>query len=844
MQAVLSEVETAATAAEHSFGPWSCTGRDPGSVTYPDQLDAKGGDWLPAVVPGTVAAALDAAGLWDFNQPTDLDANDWWFRTTFAIPRDFGKLCRLCFDGLATLSEIWLNGRLLLATDNMFRTYRADIAPYLQAENELVLGFRSLSQELKRKRPRPRWKTNLVRNQQLRWFRTSLIGRIPGWAPCAPAVGPWRNVRLECAPVLVDELSLVPRLMGTTGVVSLRARILSVSEPLGAVLRVGDVESAIELQPAADGWTLSGELHIANAPRWWPHTHGSPALLDCELAIKLAGETFCFTGSPIGFRKLEVRSDDGFALHVNDQPIFCRGACWTVSQLLSPAGDEATLRHDLQLAKDAGANMLRVGATMNYESDTFYRLCDELGLLVWQDFMFANMDYPVDDASFRENIRLEAAEQLTRLSPHPSVVVCCGNSEVEQQAAMLGLPRERWSNDWFGKQLPELCTAYHPGAAYVPSTPSGGALPFHTHSGITHYYGLGAYLRSPAEVRRADIKFTAECLGFANIPEPATVYAVTGGSHPVLHDPVWKRRVPRDGGAGWDFEDVRDHYLRETYAVDPVLLRSFDMPRYLQLSRVVSGEMMARAFSEWRGTHSKNRGALVWFYKDLWPGAGWGIVDSTGLPKAAYYFLKRSWRNRQLTLTDEGLNGLDLHLTSETSEPCCGSIEVVLLKEPNIVVARQSATVRLEPRSQRRIAVDDLLGRFWDVAYAYRFGPPQHDVVVATWFDEAGHVTGEAFHIARPLTAARTIPKALSATAVRIDDYIYRVTLSSDRFLDTVRLEADGYLPDDNYFHLVPQRLKTVTFCGITRDRPAFRVVLQALNLDTELVISLPEGGL
>jgi beta-mannosidase len=840
MQAVVSEVE--AIAAPHgSFGPWSCTARHPGSVAHPDQLNDGAHDWLPATVPGTVAAALNSRGLWDFDQPADIDASDWWFRTSFEVPhRAVEQPCRLCFDGLATLAEIWLNGQPLLTTENMFRSYRVDIAPYLQAENELVIGFRSLSQELKRKRPRPRWKTNLVRNQQLRWLRTSLIGRIPGWAPCAPAVGPWRDIRLETAPVLLDELSIVPSLIGTTGVVSVRASIISMIEPRRAVLRAGEAELAFELQRSADGWTLAGDLHIPNAPRWWPHTHGSPTLLQCVLTIEADGETYRLPCSAIGFRKLDVRTDSRFAVHINDEPIFCRGACWTVNDLLSPNGDEASLRRTLQLARDAGANMIRIGGTMNYESDTFYRLCDELGLLVWQDFMFANMDYPVDDDTFRDNITAEAIEQLARLSRHPSLVVYCGNSEIEQQAAMLGLPRERWSNEWFNRELPELCRVHHPGTAYVPSTPTGGALPFHTHTGITHYYGVGAYLRSPNELRQADVKFTPECLGFANIPEPATVYAVTGGSNPVMHDPVWKRRVPRDGGAGWDFEDVRDHYLRETFGVDAAQLRCFEMPRYMELSRVVSGEMMARAFSEWRSTHSNNRGALVWFYKDFWPGAGWGIIDSSGFPKAAYYFLKRNWRARQLTLTDEGLNGLDLHLTNETAEPCAGSIEVILLREPNIVVARQEANVRLGARSQQRIGVDELFGRFCDVTRAYRFGPPQHDAVIATWFDEARHVVGEAFYFVRRLIAGKVACHAISVVADRLGEDAYRIVLSSDRFLDSVRLEADGYLPDDNYFHLVPQRAKRVTFRGVGERRVGFRAILQALNLEGEVNAAHP----
>lgn len=839
MRNSICEIDADVGAAHFALGPWSCLGTTPGEVTHPDQLRGRGCEWLPAAVPGTVASALNRAGRWDFRHPTDLDASDWWFRTTFsALDPAEDQHCRLCFDGLATLGEVWLNGQRVLTTDNMFRAYRLDISKWLEPTNELILGFRSLNEELKRKRPRPRWKTNLVRNQQLRWHRTSLVGRIPGWAPCAPAIGPWRDVRLEASPLLCDEIKIVPTLVDNMGVVTVRTLVRAFCEPQRAVLRIGDSETSLDLQPSAAGWVLAGDLRLPNVPLWWPHTHGTPTLLECTLFVDANGERFEFPCSPVGFRKLEVQTDDGFAVRVNDEPIYCRGACWTVSDLLSPASDEASLQRDLQLAKDAGANILRVGGTMSYESDTFYRLCDELGLIVWQDFMFANMDYPVDDPQFHENITHEAVEQLTRLTRHPSVAIYCGNSEIEQQAAMLGLPRERWSNEWFSRQLPALCAAHHPGTAYVPSTPTGGALPFHTDTGITHYYGIGAYLRSPRELRQADVKFTPECLGFANIPEPSTVYAVTGGGHPVTHDPVWKQRVPRDGGAGWDFEDVRDHYLREVYGVEPAQLRSFDMPRYMQLSRIVSGEMMATAFSEWRSTHSRNQGGLVWFFKDLWPGAGWGIVDSNGLPKAAYYYLKRCWNTRQLTLTDEGLNGLHLHLTNETATPVSGTVELVLLKEPQVVIARQEVGVQLGPRSRWMLSGDEIIGRFCDTTYAYRFGPPQHDVVVATWFDEKRCVISEAFHFVRRSQSAQATPQHVVASAESTWDGGYCVTICSERFLHAVRLHADGYLPEDNYFHLPPHWTKKVMFRAVGTERQPFRLSLTALNLDADVSVS------
>lgn len=829
-------------AVKNSLREWSCCAHPPKAISHPGQLSDTPATWLPANSPCTVASVLQANGQWSCDEPAEIDAQDWWFRTTFhAAEQPVSQPAFLCFDGLATLADVWLNGELLLTTDNMFRAYRVDVTGRLQSENELAICFRSLDADLQQKRSRPRWKTNLVNHQQLRWRRTSLQGRIPGWSPVAPAIGPWREIRLESSPCSLHDLQLRSHVDGTTGIVTVRAQVMGAARLEKAFLRVATQEVELQLESDIQGTWLSGEVHIENPELWWPHTHGTPSLHACELTLQIesTAERYVAVSQAIGFRRLETHVSGGFDIHVNDVSVYCRGACWTVSDQLTLSGSEESLRHDLQLARDAGVNMLRVGGTMVYESDRFYQLCDELGILVWQDFMFANMDYPVEDEAFHENVRQEAAQQLTRLAAHPCVAVYCGNSEIEQQAAMLGMPREVWRNDWFAKHLPALCAKYHPDAAYVPSTPSGGILPFHANTGVTHYYGIGAYLRSPLELRKADVKFTSECLGFANIPEPQTVDLITAGANPVIHHPKWKRRVPRDTGAGWDFEDVRDHYLRELYDVDPVQLRSWDMPRYMQLGRTVPGEMMSQAFSEWRSAYSHNQGGLVWFYKDLWPAAGWGVVDSTGTPKASYYYLKRTWSNRQLALTDEGLNGLHLHLINELPAPCRGRVEVTLLKEPNVIVAKKEVGVELGGHSRQTLQADEILGGFYDVTYAYRFGPPHHDVVVVTWFDERHEVISDAYHLIR-----RRDPSpanvALDATATQIGQHEYRVTLQTDCFLHAVRFSAKGFLPSDNYFYLPPERSKTVNFRPHGTPPAKFKVDVEALNIATPIRVSVP----
>jgi beta-mannosidase len=786
---------------------WLLASTPPNQVADPWQLEGLALSWTDAAVPGAVAHA-------------GADGRDWWYRCSFtAEPHDR----TLRFDGLATIAQVWLNGALILESDNMFLRHRVDVAALLRAENELVLCFRSLDAALAKKRPRPRWKTRLVRQQQLRWFRTTLLGRISGWAPDTlpgfPLVGPWRAIAFD---ERVSDIDVSSRMDGEDGVVDLSCSIAA--EQASGTFAVGGVSTELRIEPREGGVRASAQVRVENPALWWPHTHGTPALHDCTATIAIDGVSQTIDCGRIGFRTIEALQDDGdFELRVNGVSVFCRGACWTPGDLGA-----------LELLRDAGANMVRIGGTMFYESDAFYRRCDELGLLVWQDFMFANMDYPADDAQFVASVREEATQQLQRLRRHPCLAVYCGNSEVEQQAAMLGMPRELWRSALFGELLPELCARWHPGAVYVPSSPSGGALPFHTGTGITHYYGVGAYLRPVADARRADVRFAAESLGFANVPSQEVIDEVLEGDAFALHDPRWKARTPRDTGSAWDFEDVRDHYLRERFGIDPVQLRSFDPQRYLELSRVVTGEVMAQVYSEWRSTRSRCRGALIWFLRDLWPGAGWGILDSRGAPKACFYDLRRIWQPRTVVLTDEGLDGLHAHVLNETAHELAGSLELTLLRDGHVVIAQATTPVHVAPRSSARFEADALLGTFYDTANAYRFGPPKHDVAIAT-LTEAGEILGEAFHFPHPQVRSGS-RATVTAEAHAVDENTWQVTVQSDRFLYAVHLETAAFIADDDYFHLPPGRSKTVTLKGSGKLRGS----LTALNLEEAVPISIP----
>ncbi len=336
---------------------------------------------------------------------------------------------RLRFEGLATNAEIWLDGVLLLATDSMFRPFTVEAD--LTARSELTLCFRSLAASLAKPQKRGRWRPRLATPGSLRNARTSLLGFMPGWSPVIDHVGPFRPVLRE--PTGTPAADLRASLDGTTGRLVARLRL-----PGGegrAVLRCDGREAA--LREEAPGLYV-GELLLPDVAPWWPHTHGEPRLHPVEAEI--GGRRFDL--GRVGFRAITMTRpfEEGLSLAINGEPVFCRGAIWTPADLVGLSGDRDTLRPLLDLAREAGVNMLRVPGITLYEADAFHDLCDELGILVWQDLMLANFDYPHDDPAFRDSLAAEIAAFLDRTQTSPSLCVICGGSEVWQQASMLGLP--------------------------------------------------------------------------------------------------------------------------------------------------------------------------------------------------------------------------------------------------------------------------------------------------------------------------------------------------------------------------------------------------------------------
>ena len=773
------------------LGPWELLRCEPGAVTTPVDLPPSP-DWIAAPVPGTVGAALQAAGRWQPDDAVDFDAADWWYRTT--LEGDGEALLR--FDGLATIAEVFLDGVKVLASDNMFLAHEVTLA--LSGRHDLAIAFRSLDAYLAGKKGRARWRPRLVRPPALRLVRTLLLGHIPGWGPPVHAVGPWRGVSV----VAIDTLRVVERSLDARfdrdgeGLLDVAVR-LSCRVEGWVTARCGDIDFV--LVDEGDG-LLRGRVEIPDVRRWWPHTHGEPALYPVD--VTAGGRTFSL--GAIGFRSVAVDRDadgQGFGLVVNGVPVFCRGACWTCADIVALPFSREAYEPLLSLARDAGMNMIRVGGTMGYQGDAFHALCDELGLMVWQDFAFSNFDYPAGDEAFRASVDAEARQFLARTQASPSLSVLCGASEVAQQAAMLGMPLPLWSNALFDEVLPAACAALRPDVPYTPHSPWGGAMPFQADVGISHYYGVSAHRRPLEEARRAQVRFSAESLGLANVPDVAA-FALEPDAPAIVH-PDFTERHARDVGASWAFEAIRNHYTEALYGIDVAALRRDDPERFLAYARATSAEVMEATFAEWRREGSVARGALVWFLRDLFPGAGWGAIDSTGSPKAAYYGLKRAFRPCGLVLSDENLNGLKVSLFNEAASERAVTLTLVCLREGETSVMRAAVDLVLAPRSTIGLAATTLWGGFFDTTYAFRFGEPSHDVTVARLVDAAsGLFIAEAFHFPLGRGHGRS-DNGLEAVARRAGAG-WRLIIETRRLAQSIRVTCPATSFSDNYFHLAP----------------------------------------
>ena len=728
--------------------------------------------WVDAVVPGSLAASPAVVEAYGEPALSQADHVAWGLRGLLTLDEPLPD-ARLVLDRVATHADVHLDGTRVLRSDNAFRRHVVDLGDLAPGPHEIAVRIASFDETPVPRKPRPRWRSALLPDPSLRWRRTPLLGRIPTWEGVLPPVGILGEATLRRRP-RVEVLSLRTHAEpGPDGWTARLALHLRAADPHDVVVLLDGhavpsaSESEEEPESESESWDLAddGAWHlrlthdqaVAATALWWPHTHGVPALH--HLRVEASGETVL--DRRIGFSCVRARGEDGrFALVVNGVDVFVRGVVWAATDPRGWTSDPVEVARDLDALAAAGLNLVRVPGTGTYADAVLRELAAERGLLVWQDVMLATFDPPEDQAWLAE-LGAELRDQLGAWQGWPHLAVLCGGTETEQQPTLMGLPAERRRMTAIHDLVPRLAGELAPGAVHVTSSPSGGPRPVSVEHGVSHYFGVGAYLRPLEDARTARVSFASEALAFGIPPEPSTMTSLeASGAAPGPEDrgrgSAWRRAAPHDRGTSWDFVDVTDHYLRDWAGRD---LDLDDLPTEQRedLQRRTVARVMAETFAWWRSSLTPTAGAVVLAHRDLAPGPGWGLLDVTGTPKAPLAALTAVLAPVALLLLDRGLDGLLLEAVNDTPLPVRGALRLQALDLEGDPVLDAELELVVPARGHAQVEVEEALGGFRDLGWAWRFAPaPAYSAVRARWdTDGAGEVRAERW-LVPPVVAHTT----------------------------------------------------------------------------------------
>ena len=703
----------------------------------PSEHDQLRGQSLPASVPGCVHTDLMAAGFMD--DPV-LDQNelasqwpantDWEYRCTFDAgdALDFEHVW-LCFDGIDTAATILLNGRSLGEVTNMHRRYRFDVKANLQTEgNELVVRFAAplpymLEQEkIYGKLPCIGQGTNPARPHVM--VRKMACNSGWDWGPQLTTVGLWKPVRLESwNGAAIGDVSVQTVKRGDGVLVNIDVDVrgggldridYELVSPTGQTQSVG--------MPAIGPCTFP----VRDPMLWNPHTHGQPSLYDLTIRLMKGDEILDTQLLKIGLRTSELDTspdEDGkgstYRLLINGKPVFVRGANWIPDDIFPHRAGRERLRDRLSKAKEAGLNYLRVWGGGLYESDDFYELCDELGLLVQQDFLFACGMYP-EEEPYRSEVEAEASDNVGRLSRFASLCLWNGNNEnlwgyFFWHVNGSGFPGDdrtwgqwatgegrTWGGGYYFDLLPKIVEKFGNGTPFYAGSPFPGSmdLPHNSDDHGTRH----EWVRRYEAYRESSPRFMAE-FGAQALPTRATL-AKAVSTAPVPGDEHLAHR--QRGGTDADrIDDPIRHYFGSVPT---------DLDSYHYLSQLAQVRQVENGAAWWRSTFPRCNGIIYWQWNDCWPVTSWAAIDCdpefVARRKLLWYATRRFYAGQFLTIqpTAAGSKSLEIIAHNDTDEPWpLGEPLVALVDfESHIVESSDLLAGEIPPRSAKRWEMSDL----------------------------------------------------------------------------------------------------------------------------------------
>lgn len=836
---------------------WDFRAGGNGEIPIPDP-----GEWRAATVPGHVhtdllqhgliqdpyVGAAEAALQW-------IGVTGWRYRCQFEVPAEVLAPHRieLVFEGLDTCAEVTLNGQALLSADNAFRQWRVQPGQALRAgRNELVVEFES---PIHRYAPQaesfvPPLPGNYPSpfGDESREAMTANFARKPGyhygwdWGPRYVTCGVWRPVRLEAwSEVRLCDLHLqTHELRGERARLTARVecdsaeagqltRRLVLRDPSNAV--VWQREDQVDVQAGANAWIAPFDL--PNPRPWYPAGYGEPSLYILQAELVTSGGVQARMERRVGIRTVSLRRDEdergqSFTFVINGIEVFAKGANAIPFDMFPNRVSPAQVRHVLQSARDAHFNMVRMWGGGYYESDGFYDLADELGLLIWQDFMFGGGVVPAHCEAFRANTVAEAADQVRRLRHHPCIVLWCGNNEEETAWKDWGYCQRVRDGDsaladrvWqgyiqlFGLELREVVRREALGVPYWSSSPSNDLDVRANDStrGDKHFWDVWAHSKPVQAYLDETPRFMSE-YGLQAWPVQDTVDSVIDPADQQVDHPVVRAHQKYLAGDG---NQRVLHYIRAEYR-EPV-----DFGDFIYLSQVMQADGIGMAARHHRASRPYTMGTLYWQLNDVWPGSSWSSVDHLGRWKALHFHARRFFAPLVVTaLRHHGETRVSV--ISDLQHAVRGVLHMTLMDFGGTVVDRRAFEASVGGATARellRASDEELL----------RGHPAQSTMAVLEWRFDLLRPARTELYFAPARELALGDPGLRAAVRQRADGLQLQLFASSLARAAWLEFPGHQVVLEDNAFDLLPGELRTVRLeSGATAPALAAALRVRTLN--------------
>lgn len=780
--------------------------------------------WMTTSVPGSVMTTLleqekieDPFYRDNEDQSREILKHDYEYTRDFEVTSDLMHQDHIVLrcEGLDTLSDIFINNDKVASTDNMHRTYEFDIKPFIkEGHNTIHMTFYSSIAYIGEKHAEQPLNgvEHAIEGYQYMRKAHSMFGW--DWGPKIPDMGIWRDImivgwddaRIEDVYVHQDHQSDRVDLNVHVQVDKSNDDSLDVE-----VVITSPSGERIQQQVTSERVKEAINVTIEQPQLWWPNGYGDQALYHVEVTVKSKDNTLDAHAFNIGLRTIDIRHEPdewgkSFEFIVNGIAIFGMGANYIPEDSLLPHTSRERTERLIKDSTEANFNMIRVWGGGYYPDDYFYDLCDQYGLIVWQDFMFACSVYDLTP-EFEDTIKQEVIDNMKRIRHHASLGLWCGNNEVEEGWEYWGWPeRSKFRTHYlklFEIVLPELVDKYDPQTFYWPSSPSsGGAFdrPRDPNIGDVHYWEVWHGLKPFTEYRKFHFRFCSE-FGFQSFPSLKTVKTFTKPEDRNVFSYVMEKHQKNDGANGTILT-----YLSDTF------LYPKDFDSLLYISQLLQGEAIKYGVEHWRRNRGISMGSIYWQLNDCWPVASWSSIDYFGRWKALHYFAKRFYAPVLLSIKEEGTDA-ELHVTNETRRKVAATVAWKLRSNDGKVLKSGQVTQNIEP-----LTAD----KFESLSFA--------DVLVGdrkreTYLEAVLHLDGTVESsttvlFTQPKHFAFLDPKLESDVTEEADQFV--VTVTADAFAKYVELDfknADGKF-SDNYFDVSPgtQKIVTVAKDSLTED--------------------------